>query len=69
MQSVRGQSYTHWVDLSAVDSAGSLLPPGADEGPDGNSTGQASLWETGSLKPAPLSETEVAALAFSVEEL
>jgi penicillin amidase len=69
VQSNRQQSYTHWVDLAAVDSARSLLPPGGDEGPEANSTGQASLWETAALKPAPLSESEVAALAVTTEEL
>jgi penicillin G amidase len=69
VQSNLGQSYTHWVDLAAVDSARSVLPPGGDEVIGANSTDQAALWETSALKPAPLSESEVAALAVTTEEL
>jgi penicillin amidase len=69
VQSNLWQSYTHWVDLAAVDSARSILPPGGNEGLGANSTDQAALWETAALKPAPLSESQVAALAVTTEEL
>jgi acyl-homoserine lactone acylase PvdQ len=61
--SQRGQAYTHFVDMAAVDQSLSMIPPGNTEGPDdGLWQAQGADWAAGKLHPAPLSDDAVDAI-------
>jgi acyl-homoserine lactone acylase PvdQ len=62
--SQRGEAYTHFVDLAAVDQSLSMIPPGNTEGPDDALwQAQGADWAAGKLHPAPLSDAAVDAIA------
>ena len=70
IKSQAGQSYTQYVPLNDVDSARSLLPPGASELPDSPwRTSSVDLWRKGDLHPAPLSRQAVEKIASSRQVL
>jgi penicillin amidase len=62
--SQRGEAYTQFVDLAAVDDSLSVIPPGNTEGPD-DAYWQAkgTDWADGVLDPAPLTDAAVDAIA------
>ncbi len=65
-----GQTYTHVVDLAAVDDSATVLGPGNAEGPShAHWDSQGQLWRDGGLKTAPLGAQAVAALATTSETL
>ncbi len=61
--SQKGESYTQWVDLSAVDDSQTLLPPGNTEGPQGDHfDSQLQIWADGTLKSTALTVEAIEAL-------
>jgi len=64
------ESYSQWVDLAAADSSAAILPTGASENPASpHFDDQAPLLVAGTLRPAPLSEPAVQAIAQSSRTL
>jgi penicillin amidase len=62
----RGNSYSQWVDLAAVDDALALLPIGISEDPQSAYYAvEKRAWETGTLRAAPLDPARVYDLAGS----
>ncbi|MEW6249275.1 MAG: penicillin acylase family protein [Planctomycetota bacterium] len=62
--SQRGQSYSQWVDLAAVDVARALLPVGVTEHPGSAFfTAQGNLWVNRELRASPLDRTLVEQMA------
>jgi penicillin G amidase len=64
INSQRGQAYTQFVPVGDVDGAMTILPPGNSERPDSPWHDSAvAAWETGELRPAPLSRGAVETIA------
>jgi len=62
----KGNSYSQWVDLSAVDSSMALLPLGISEHPGSDYyLAELGLWEAGALRAAPLARVAVEAITIS----
>lgn len=65
--SQRGETYTQYVDLSAIDESQTILAPGNHEGPEGELwTSQLDPWAEGTLKPTALTEAAIEALGEPV---
>jgi penicillin G amidase len=68
--SQRGETYTQYVDLAAVDGARTVLPPGNSGVPDTDAfTSQLEPWAEGQPKATALSVAAIEALAVEAEEL
>ena len=68
--SQRGQSYSQWVDLAAVDASRALQPVGVSEHPASPYfSDQGGLWISMQLRAAPLDRQIVEQMAKKTEEL
>ncbi|MBL4634631.1 MAG: penicillin acylase family protein [Kofleriaceae bacterium] len=62
------QSYTQLVDLADIDKSSAMLPPGNAEARASEAAqDQTSLWASGSLRPAPLSQEAIDAITVSTQ--
>ena len=65
--SQRGETYTQYVDLAAIDDSETILAPGNAEGPEGELwTSQLDAWAEGTLKSTALSQAAIEGLGEPV---
>lgn len=68
--SQRGETYTQWVDLAAIDQSRSVMAPGDSDDPEAAGfTAQLEPWAEGTLLPTALTVGAIEALAVEEELL